>query len=61
MFAEFQIRNLREGSEMVAKKLAVLGAAAATGAALMLGSAAPASALDVTQQVYTAGPLLGLL
>jgi len=46
---------------MVAKKLAVLGAAAATGAALMLGSAAPASALDVTQQVYTAGPLLGLL
>jgi len=46
---------------MVAKKLAVLGAAAATGAALMLGSAAPASALDVSQQIYTAGPLLGLL
>ncbi len=42
-------------------RLAVLGAAAATGAAAVLGSAPPASALDVTQDIYTAGPLLSVL
>lgn len=44
-----------------ATKLAVMGATAATAAAVAVGSAPLASALDVNQQVYTAGPLLNLL
>jgi len=38
-----------------------MGATAATAAAVAVGSAPLASALDVNQQVYTAGPLLNLL
>ena len=54
-------RKLRRGGKS-ATGLAVIGAAAATGAAAVLGAAPPAvAALDVTQEVYTAGPLLGLL
>jgi hypothetical protein len=44
-----------------AAKLAVMGAAVATAATVAVGSAPPASALVVDQQVYTAGPLLNLL
>ena len=44
-----------------ATKLALMGATAATAAAVAVGSAPLASALDVNQQVYTAGPLLNLL
>jgi len=44
-----------------AAKLAVMGAAVATAATVAVGSAPPASALDINQQVYTAGPLLNLL
>jgi hypothetical protein len=53
-------RKLRRGRTS-ATRLAAIGAAAATGAALTLSSAPPAGALDVTQEVYTAGALLGLL
>jgi hypothetical protein len=38
-----------------------MGVTVATAAAVAVGSATPAAALDVPQQVYTAGPLLNLL
>ena len=44
-----------------ATKFALMGVTAATAAAVAVGSAPLASALDVNQQVYTAGPLLNLL
>lgn len=44
-----------------ATKFALMGVTAATAAAVAVGSAPPASALEVNQQVYTAGPLLNLL
>ena len=44
-----------------ATKMALMGVTAATAAAVAVGSAPLASALDVNQQVYTAGPLLNLL
>jgi len=53
-------RKLRSGGRPVAK-LAVMGVTVATAAAVAVGSATPAAALDVPQQVYTAGPLLNLL
>jgi len=53
-------RKLRS-ARRPATKLAVMGATAATAAAVAVGSAPLASALDVNQQVYTAGPLLNLL
>jgi hypothetical protein len=44
-----------------ATKLAVMGATAATAAAVAVGSAPLAGALNVNQQVLTAGPLVNLL
>jgi len=44
-----------------ATKLAMVGATAATAAAVAVGSAPLASALNVNQQVLTAGPLVNLL
>ena len=42
-------------------KLALLGMATGTAAAMALGPAAPdAAALDITQDIYTTGPLMGL-
>jgi hypothetical protein len=53
-------RGLKTGRGPAAK-IAVMGAAMATAATVAVGAAPPASALDVNQQVYTAGPLLNLL
>jgi len=53
-------RRLRSSRKPTAK-LAVMGVTAATAAAVALGSATPAAALDVNQQVYTAGRLVNLL
>ena len=53
-------RGLKTGRGPAAK-IAVMGAAMATAATMAVGAAPPASALDVNQQVYTAGPLLNLL
>jgi hypothetical protein len=54
-------RTRRRGVKS-ATRLAVIGAATATGAAAVLGAAPPAiAAVDITQEIYTAGPLLGLL
>jgi hypothetical protein len=60
MVATTVARRLGRGRKS-ATALAAMGAVAATGAALTLSSAPPAAALDVTQEVYTAGALLGLL
>ena len=53
-------RGLKSGRRSAAK-IAVVGAAVATAATVAVGAAPSASALDVNQQVYTAGPLLNLL
>ena len=53
-------RKLRSGRKPAAK-LAVMGATAATAVAVAVGSATPAVALDVNQNVYTAGRLVNLL
>jgi hypothetical protein len=53
-------RGLKSGRRAAAK-ITVMGAAMATAVTVAVGAAPPASALDVNQQVYTAGPLLGLL
>ena len=53
-------RGLKSGRRSAAK-ITVMGAAMATAATVAVGAAPPASALDVNQQVYTAGPLLNLL
>jgi hypothetical protein len=53
-------RGLKSGRRSAAK-IAVVGAAVATAAGVAVGAAPSASALDVNQQVYTAGPLLNLL
>jgi hypothetical protein len=53
-------RTLKMGRKSAAK-ITVVGAAVATAATVVVGAAPPASALDVNQQVYTAGPLLNLL
>jgi hypothetical protein len=53
-------RRLRSSRKPTAK-LAVMGVTAATAAAVALGSATPAAALDVNQEVYTAGRLVNLL
>jgi len=53
-------RGLKSGRRSAAK-IAVVGAAVATAATVAVSAAPSASALDVNQQVYTAGPLLNLL
>jgi len=53
-------RGLKSGRRS-AVKITVMGAAMATAATVAVGAAPTASALDVNQQVYTAGPLLNLL
>lgn len=53
-------RGLKSGRRSAAK-IAVVGAAVATAATVAVGAAPSASALEVNQQVYTAGPLLNLL
>lgn len=61
--------TLRGGSAKIITKVAVLGAATVTGAALALGPTVPTAiadeptptAVDILQDVYTTGPLAGIL
>jgi len=60
MGAKKVARTLKMGRKS-AVKVTVVSAAVVTAATVAVGAAPPASALDVNQQVYTAGPLLNLL
>lgn len=59
--AATKIGRKRRARRRSSTKLAIVGTAAATVAAVALGPVPSASALDVAQEVYTAGPLLNLL
>lgn len=56
------ITGMATAAQRAGSRLALTGAVVGTTAALALGAGAPrAAALDITQDIYTTGPLMGLI